>query len=109
MNPATLAGVQRRLGLPPTGTGDVSREVRAFQRERGLTVSGALDEPTLRTLDNLPTAGLVPGWFGTETADAAVGARLGGCDRDTILRFQSAVRLPLTGVVDEPTAIKIGD
>ena len=108
MEALTVASLQR-LGLGFNPDEDAAREaLRRFQNERGLLVTGALDEPTRLALDAIPTEGLVPEWWGTEEQDEAVAARLGASDEASIRRFQSARRLPLTGVVDEATAVALG-
>ena len=99
----------RRLDLPfDADENDLREAVRDFQASRGLMVTGEIDSRTQLALDSIPTAGLVPAWWGTEDQDEAVRMRLGACDGDSIRRFQSARRLPLTGVVYEETARALG-
>lgn len=111
MNLDETARVQRRLGLTPNGVEDAAlREAtRDFQRRKGLVVTGEIDDRTAMALAGLATDGLLPAWFGTPDEADYVAARLGGSDPDAVRRFQSAAGLPLTGVVDEATARRIGD
>lgn len=111
MNPSVIARFQRRLGLRATGIADADMEsaIRGFQRARGLVITGELDQRTVAALGSVPTAGLLPEWYGTEIQDTVVAARIGGSDEASIRRFQSAAGLPLTGLVDEATARRIGD
>ena len=111
MTPSELARVQRRLGLTPDGvvSEDFGQKVRVFQKDRGLVVTGKIDDPTYAALGGLATEGLVPSWFGTVDEIETVQLRIGGHDRDSILRYQSAAGLPLTGLLDLATAVRIGD
>ena len=111
MTPGETAWVQRRLGLPADGvsSAELIIALRNFQRAWGLVITGEVDGPTRHALASLATEGLLPRWYGTEIADTVVASRIGGSDEDSIRRFQSAAGLPLTGVVDEETARRIGD
>jgi len=99
------AAARRRLGLAPGA--EITAPIREFQRRSGLVVTGEIDEVTRDALERTPTAGMLPTWYGTERQSWVVGHRLG--DSNAIRRFQSAVGLVPTGVVDEATATKIGD
>lgn len=105
------AFVQRALGLRPDGvpSAELTGLVRDFQAAHGLVVTGIVDPLTMRRLRATTTDGLTPLWYGTETQDEAVTARLGACDEATVRRLQSAAGLPPTGLIDEPTARTIGD
>ena len=99
---------QRRLGLRFDAPADAMAEaVRQFQQGHGLLVTGVLDPETELALDRIPTFDLVPWWFGKPWQNEVVTSRLG--DEDGVRRFQSAVGLEPTGVVDELTARRMGD
>lgn len=105
-----VAQVQRRLGVVPHGIYDeeTAALVRAFQIERGLLTTGEVDEPTWLALEGLITAGLVPAWFTEGRLDEAE-RRLGEPVTEASLRrYQSARGLPLTGLLDEQTAVALG-
>lgn len=118
--------VQRRLRRVETGEYDEDTEaaVRGFQKLAGIPPTGEVDEETLGALGPPATAGQVPAWYarpltlGLLGDDVAWVRHLLGLRQDdqfdplleaAVRRFQSAHRLPLTGVVDEATAIEIGD
>ena len=105
------AFVQRALGFRPDGvpSAALTVEVRAFQADHGLVITGVVDDLTMRRLRATTTDGLVPLWFGAEGQDEVITERLGSCDQATIRRFQSAAGLTPTGVVDEATARTIGE
>ena len=109
--PAEVRQAQKRLGLLPTGSvdNDLHSAVRTFQRDRGLLVDGDLNESTMRALEATVRDGLVPAWFGQPTQSVVVALILGASDKDTVRRYQSARGLPVTGVVDEATAVAMGD
>ena len=81
-------------------------DVRAFQLATGLVVSGVLDELTVAVW-NATSIDIVPEWFDTPDQDDVVVSCLG--DTDAVRRFQSALGLEPTGVVDETTARHIGE
>lgn len=105
-----VAQVQRRLGFVPHGIYDeeTAEAVRVFQLERGLRATAIVDEPTWLALEGLVTDGQVPAWFTEGRLDEAE-RRLGEPVTDPALRrYQSARGIPLTGVLDEATAVALG-
>lgn len=128
LTPEGIAVVQRKLGAEVTGVWDDDTEarVRGLQMARKRKPTGEVDEQTAEDLGEEATVGMTPEWF---TGDLALGdispavhkvrCRLGvphkGDDRfdpdveKAVRRFQSGHQLPVTGVVDEATAVALGE
>lgn len=111
MHGQDVVRLQRLLRARLTGRYDeaTAARVRGWQALHGLPVTGTVDTATASSIGAGATYGHLPEWYGTDAQERAVRTRLGATDPDTIKRFQSAVRLPPTGTVDETTAIEIGD
>lgn len=120
--------VQRKLGAPLTGVYDEETEarIRGVQMANDIEPTGLVDEQTALVLGEDPAADLVPHWFDGELelwshspAVRAVRCRLGQINKDddrydpdveaAVRRFQSGNQLPVTGRVDEATAIALGE
>jgi murein L,D-transpeptidase YcbB/YkuD len=118
--------LRRKLGLPPSQVFDVDLElhVRAVQKAHGLPATGFVDAETAEAVGEGARQGLVPDWFerelslGTYGADVAEVRYLLGLPRKLVFdaaldnrvrRFQSRCRITPNGVIDERTAILIGD
>lgn len=109
--------VNRKLGVVAFDYGeDTQAYVRGLQHQHGLTVTGCVDEATACLLGEAADADLPPEWFTRDLEPGLAGEdvtalrkRLGVAAgavfddelRRAVLRFQSANRLPLTGIVDE--------
>lgn len=110
-----VAVVQRKLGVVPDGvfTSGLAEVVRGFQDRRGLPATGFVDEDTAMVLGEEAGYGRVPDWYGTDQGPGVVADLLGVTSpddvRDAVKRFQGNSGLPVTGVVDEATARKLGD
>ena len=123
-----LTVVQRKLGAPLTGVYDEETEarIRGVQMSHDIKPTGLVDEQTAEVLGEDPVAGLVPHWFDGELelwsagpAVCAVRCRLGQVNKQddrfdpdveaAVRRFQSGNQLPVTGRVDEATAIELGE
>lgn len=106
--------VQRRLGIPANGYYDelTYSAVRGFQAKHGLQATGEVDHPTWLALEATVREGLLPSWYGTDLQVVQARKRLGlhcGDSLGTALRqYQSARGLPITGLLDEATAVALG-
>lgn len=123
-----IAVVQRKLGAPVTGVWDDETEarVRGVQMTKKIKPTGRVDAETAEVLGEDARAGLTPEWFSQtlrlndhSQAVCAVRCRLGvpnkthdRFDADVeaaVKRFQSGHDLPVTGEVDEATAVELGE
>ncbi|PVU81533.1 hypothetical protein DDP54_15475 (plasmid) [Cellulomonas sp. WB94] len=110
-----VAVVQRKLGAVPDGvfTSGLAAVVRGFQATRGRSATGQVDEDTAAALGEEAGYGRIPDWYGTDQGPGVVADLLGVTSpddvRDAVKRFQGNSGLPVTGVVDELTARKLGD
>lgn len=105
--------LQTLLGAPLTGVmdDDTTARLRGAQRAFQALPDGVCDLPTAVRIGDRATAGMVPDWW-PDRADEVLPSRLGCRFGDlpaAVRRFQSQHRIPPTGVVDEATAIAIGD
>jgi murein L,D-transpeptidase YcbB/YkuD len=124
-----VAVVRRKLALDPRGEFDdtCERLIRGMAKKRGVQTRGEVNEAVAAELGESATAELAPEWF-TRTiqlwfegedvralreALAVPGGR--GENRydpdaeKAVRRYQSEHGLPITGLVDEVTARRIGD
>lgn len=110
---ADVAVLQTLLGAPRTGVMDQDTQARLRGRQIAAhaTSTGVCDGQTAALIGDVSTAGLVPEWF--EAQDWSVlPAKLRCKTSDVepaIRRFQSQHHIPPTGVVDETTAVVLGD
>lgn len=123
-----LRVVQRKIGAPLTGRYDDETEarIRGVQMAHDIEPTGKVDEETAEVLGEPADAHLPPEWYQGELqlwdhsrSVWAVRCRLGlPVKRDdrfdpdvesAVRRFQSGHGLPVTGVVDETTAIELGE
>lgn len=105
--------LQTLLGAPQTGVVDQDTQARLRGRQRaaqGLP-DGVCDLRTALLIGDVATAGLIPAWWPDEVDEILpVKLRCGTSDVESaVRRFQSHHHIPPTGVVDETTAIAIGD
>lgn len=110
---ADVSALQRMLLAPVTGVvdEDTRARVRGVQRVNGLPLSGDCDVDTANAIGELSTFGLPPAWWPDlvdEVLPVKLRCRPDGLP-DAVRRFQSTHRIPPTGVVDERTAIAMGD
>ncbi len=79
---ATVAEAQRSLGVEADGVvGPATRRaIRAFQRDKGLSVTGNLDGATLRALDVEPSASTPAGDGGSSTRLPAALVKIAQCE-----------------------------
>ncbi|MGI8440793.1 MAG: transglycosylase family protein [Thermoleophilaceae bacterium] len=79
---ATVADAQRGLGVEADGVvGPATRRaIRAFQRDRGLSVTGNLDSATLRALDVKPSASAPAEESGGSTRLPAALVKIAQCE-----------------------------
>ena len=104
-----VAVVARKLGrMGTTYDEDLSARVRGLQVASRLPVTGIVDEATARELGERAAAGQIPEWLGDADREADVLASTVG-DADALRRFQSAYRLPVTGVLDPECATLLAD
>lgn len=119
--------VQRKLGATATGVLDepTQARVRGLQRKAGLAVTGYVDAETAVALGERATVGRLPIWhtrplsFGCEGGDVTALRRLLGLSDEThhfdhqteaaVRRFQSGHGIRPSGLVDESTAILLGE
>lgn len=123
-----VAIVQRKVGAPVTGVYDeeTAARIRGVQMSNDFEPSEYLEEEVAELLGESATQGLVPEWYAGELnlndhspAVCAVRCRLGVPNKQhdrydadveaAVRRFQSGHGLPVTGVVDEATAIELGE
>lgn len=108
-----VLAVQRLVGASSTGVldSDTCALVRGLQRRHRRAISGVVDHDTALLIGEKATFGLVPEWFAA--GDLSVLPSLLCCGEsdveDHVRRFQSAHHIYPTGVVDESTAIALGD
>lgn len=106
-----VSALQRRLGMVMTGTVDEETAVRlrGVQVFYHLPVTGDCDEATASAIGDTARheAGLPPSWYGTERQAERVVELVG--DEDAVRRFQSSMGIRPSGVVDERTALLIGE
>lgn len=90
---------------------DTTARLRGAQRAASAPISGVCDVDTANLIGDVATAGLVPAWWPDEVDEVLpVKLRCRPSDREAaVRRFQSAHHIPPTGVVDETTAIILGD
>jgi murein L,D-transpeptidase YcbB/YkuD len=85
--------------------------VRGAQRAAQREITGVVDQALALLLGNLATYGLIPVWF--EAHDWSIAYAHLHCTEQSlenaVRRFQSHHHLHPTGVLDEETAIAIGD
>ena len=108
--PDVLA-VQRLCGAMKTGVmdEDTLARVRGLQGTLQREITGVVDHALAVQMGNVATYGLLPAWF-TAQDWSSLPARLGGsADENAIRRFQSHHHIPPTGLIDETTAIALGD
>lgn len=107
-----VSAMQSRLGVWATGEFDDLTEsyVRGVQKAFSLPVTGEVDASTAHAIGERERArfGLPPTWY-EEGRHQRVAELLGSDDADTIKRFQGNRGLPATGLVDEATAIALGE
>lgn len=126
MHGEDVAVLRRLIGLPPSKEydRDVEVHVKGEQRAAGLPATGIVDEATAAAIGETQRYGLVPRWY-TRTlilgdAGADVGQlryllgfpRTGLLDEDVeaaVRRFQSQHRIAPTGIVDQQTAVVLGE
>jgi peptidoglycan hydrolase-like protein with peptidoglycan-binding domain len=103
-----VAVVARKLAkTEPEYDDDLCARVRGLQGVTGLPVTGVVDAETAAVLGERAAAGKIPSWFGTPEQDSVLVELLH--DADGLRRFQSAHRLPVTGVLDTECAILLAD
>ena len=103
-----VAVVARKLAkMEPEYDDDMCARVRGLQAVTGLSVTGLVDADTAAVLGERAAAGQVPPWFGTPEQDGVLVELLH--DADGLRRFQSAHRLPVTGVLDAECATLLAD
>lgn len=112
-DPLTPAGwriVQRKLGLPETGSPDrvLYAAVAGFQKARGLPGTGEVDEVTAALLGPSASESALPDWWleEYESDPLAVACFLAIHDRDLpwLKRLQGNHGLKPTGLIDKTTA-----
>ena len=118
--------VQRKLRAGATGlfTSETAARVRGLQHEVGLPVTGVVDFYTAQRIGESVRLGMLPDWYVHDLGLGMAGDDVdrlrellgvqGGGRFDRVLeaavrRFQSAHRLPLSGVVREMDAVMLGD
>ena len=108
--------VQKKLGAGLTGVFDdaTAARVRGLEKTMGRRKQrGTVDEAVAAELGEKATAGQVPDWYGTPQQEQRLRVilKLSMLEPigDGVRRFQSANGLPLTGVVDEDLAVRLGD
>lgn len=110
---ADVLSVQRLVGASKTGEmdEDTTALVRGVQRATESQITGVVDHATALAIGELSTFGLVPEWFAA--GDWSQLPRLLRCRdwdvENAVRRFQSHHHIYPTGVVDEATAIALGD
>jgi peptidoglycan hydrolase-like protein with peptidoglycan-binding domain len=116
---ADVVIVQRKLCILPDGEYSLgtAEVVRGYQRVMGLEPTGVVDEETAVALGEEAAAGLLPDWYkGRDLSEGEPGwdvvVRLLEVEPhravDALKRFQGNNGLPVTGVVDEWTARRLG-
>lgn len=108
-----VAVLQTLLGAPQTGVMDQNTlaRLRGFQRAQTRPPDGVCDVDTARLIGDVATAGLVPAWWPDEVDEVLpikLRCKVSALEA-AIRRFQSQHHIPPTGVVDETTAIILGD
>lgn len=107
--------VQRKVDAPITGVFDdeTAARIRGVQRRMGKSQTGVVDSATASKLGPKATAGLLPDWHGTDGADLRARGilRLSNIEPldSALRRFQSATGLPVSGLLDEATAVALAD
>lgn len=110
MTPAGWRIVQRKLGLPETGSPErvLYAAVAGFQRTRGLPGTGEVDEATAALLGPSADEAASPDWWfdDYEWDPLAVACFLAIHDRDAawLRRLQGNHGLNPTGLIDKTTA-----
>lgn len=116
---ADVVVVQRKLCIRPDGEYSLgtAEVVRGYQRAMGLDPTGVVDAETADVLGEEAGAGLLPDWYkGADLSEGEPGwdvvVRLLEVEpqraTDALKRFQGNNGLPVTGIVDEWTARRLG-
>ena len=115
--------VARKLGgASARYDAELIARVRGYQYMTGLEMDGVVGPLTAGALGEAADAGMTPDWFTRDLSLGMTGHDVGllnfslgetgdmfGPDtRRAVLRFQSANRLPLSGVVDSSMALLLG-
>lgn len=109
---ADVIAVQRLVDAPKTGVMDDATlaRIRGARQALGREIVGVVDQALAVALGEVSTHGLVPVWFERQDWSRLTALLHCNCVTETaIRRFQSHHHIPPTGVVDEQTAIALGD